>query len=485
MEIFAQVFDVSLLATVALIFFLTLIGAYLRSSRRDPCLRSFEGYHVTIERSSGQIVWGELHLESTGLELAYKDSIQDSNHIESSYILYSAEFEDIQAMFRYVDELDEEEKARREKDLRRYFHPGPVVRVLRGTQHFFALANDSMSEVLGMIMGSLKKPAGRYITDASDEHLKRFSTEVVGSVGTTYDPLLERFVGQKVVVDLMEDGIAHEHVAIFKNYSPDFYELLDVQFPQQQSLPLPHTGEVEHKALHVECTGKALRVSNLTRQPILLQSIMLDGTEEMLNVLVDGDETVELHPEIVIEQAHLNVRVVRELDMIVPRSRCLVRHRADRYEPSLIPEIIFDLGVMLRGESRLDAQEERLRRQLEQYPNSALIVSNLGAIVMQKQQYDEAQKLLEQAYALRQSLPDNGRRTLMLLHELKRRKEKSPQMRGRLAARADQRSAQTVISQTLDGSGSTPVPTSVTVNGATTEPSATAVPAVSGVKSGT
>src|SRR5690606_35545233 len=152
----------------------------------------------------------------------------------------------IQALYRYVDELDEEDKQRRERDLRRYFHPGPLVRLGRSTQHFFSLANESMSEGLGMIMGRLKKPARRYITDASDEYLKRFSSDVVGSVGSTYDPLLERFVGKKVVVDLMEDGVAHEHVAIFKNYSPDFYELLDVQFPQHQSLPLPEAGQVQH-----------------------------------------------------------------------------------------------------------------------------------------------------------------------------------------------------------------------------------------------
>jgi hypothetical protein len=340
-----------------------------------------------------------------------------------------------------------------------------------------------MSEVLGMIMGRLKKPAGRYITDASDEYLKRFSSDVVGSVGSTYDPLLERFVGKKVVVDLMEDGVAHEHVAIFKNYSPDFYELLDVQFPQHQSLSLPNMGQVEHKAMQVECEKGVMRVTNMTRQPILIQSIAVDGTEEMLNVLVDSNETVELHPELTTEDAHLHVRVVRELDMIVPRSRCLVRHRADRYEPSLIPEIIFDLGVMLRGESRLDAQEERLRRQLEQYPNSALVASNLGAILMQKQQYDEASKLLEQAYALRQSLPDNGRRTLMLLHELKRRKAKSPQINSQQVARVGQRSSVAAAPKPVQETVAVPVPTNVIVNGATNESSALPVPVGRGAES--
>src|SRR5690606_31423428 len=153
-----QIFDVSLLATVGLIFLVTLVGAYLRSSRCDPCLKSFEGYHVTVERSNGTIVWGVMHLESTGLELAYKDTVQDADHVESSYVLYASEFGDIQALYRYVDELDEEDKQRRERDLRRFFHPGSLERLGRSTQHCFSLANETMSEVLGTIMGRLKKP---------------------------------------------------------------------------------------------------------------------------------------------------------------------------------------------------------------------------------------------------------------------------------------------------------------------------------------
>lgn len=45
---------------------------------------------------------------------------------------------------------------------------------------------------------------------------------------------------------------------------------------------------------------------------------------------------------------------------------------------------------------------------------------------MQKQQYTEAERWLRKAERARYSLPDNGRRTCMLLSELKRRRDKSP-----------------------------------------------------------
>ena len=439
MQAFAEIFDVTLLATGALVILITMFGAYLRSSRRDPCLKAFEDYLVTLERSDGKVIWGDLELESTGLELLYRDSVQDTNHVESSYVLYSSEFDDVQAIYRFVDDMSPEDLARRTRDLKRYFHPGPFVRVFRNLQHFFTLAGDSLTEVLGMVMGRLRKPAGRYIGDVTDDQFMRFSTAVVGSVGSTFDPLLERFVGQKIVVELLEGDESHEHVAVFKNYSADFFELLDVQYPQPRELHV--SGEQDNtvgKSLSTTREGNLLRVTNNTSQPVLILSLRAsdaaNADEEMLNVVIDGGETVEVRPDELTDEAVLVVRIVRELDMIVPRARCIIRHRADRYEPTVIPEIIFDLGVILRGDSRLDGRITRLRRRLEEMPNSAILASNLGTLLMQQQKYAEAQTWLERAYAARYSLPDNGKRTLMLLHELQRRNSKSPRRSGELAA---------------------------------------------------
>jgi hypothetical protein len=450
MQMLAEIFDVTLLATGALIILITMFGAYLRSSQRDPCLKAFEHYHVTLERTNGRVIWGELELESTGFELLYRDSIQDSHHLESSYVLYGSEFSEIQAIYRYVDDLSPEDLAQRSRDLKRYFNPGLFVRMVRNAKHFFVLAGDSLTEVLGMVMGRLRKPAGRYIGGVTDDHFMRFSTAVVGSVGTMFDPLLERFVGSKVVVELQEGDESHEHVAVFKNYSPDFFELLDVQYPQPRQLPLNcEPDDTLGKSVSAVVEGNLLLVTNHTTQPILVLSLKhgtveggnlgadaeVDADEDMLNVVVDGGETVELRPNEISDDATLVVRIVRALDMIVPRTRCVIRHRADRVDPTVIPEIIFDLGVILRGDSRLDGRIARLRNRLEESPSSAILASNLGSLLIQKKEFAEAQKYLERAYAARYSLPDNGKRTLMLLHELERKS-------GRAASSSTQAAAQ-------------------------------------------
>ena len=194
------------------------------------------------------------------------------------------------------------------------------------------------------------------------------------------------------------------------------------------------SGEASAKHLKIVVADGVVHITNQTTQPILIQSIHSGEDEDPLNVVVGGEESVEIHPEEVSAPVQLTVKVVRELDMIVPRKRCVVRHRAERYEPEVIPEIIFDIGVMLRGSSLEDAREMRLRRRLEDNPNSALLASNLGGLLLQKGNYAEAAKWLEKAHAARYSLPDSGRRTQMLLHELRRHTSKASGQSGGVSA---------------------------------------------------
>ena len=382
---------------------------------------------MTVERSDGKYIWGIMGLESTGMELMYRNSIHDSKHLESSYVIYGSEYADIRAIYRYADELTGDNKDRREADLRTWFHPGPRRRIARSTQHFVATAAESLNEVVSLIVGRLRKPAGRYITEQGETHLRSLGDTMIGQVGHAHDPLLERYVGQKVVFELVEQGDeVHEHVGLFKNYSPDFLEILDVHFPQRLVVDLGQSGESASARVHARFTDDTLAITCKAKAPLLVESIEQDGEEQMLNVVVKPQETVELAMAPAQRSAHLHVRIVRELDMIVPRTCCVLRHRVERFQPELVPEIIFDLGVVVQGQPRLLAKEMRLRKQLEETPDSALLAANLGAVLMQRQSYAEAEQFLCQALEVRYSLPDNGQRAEILLADLRRQKAKAP-----------------------------------------------------------
>jgi hypothetical protein len=143
----------SLFITIGLIFLVTLIGAYVRSKIKDRCLKDFVGFHVTIERADGKLIWGVMSLESTGLELSYTDTFQDEKHVESSYVLYGSEYQGMQAIYRYADKLSVWGRKKRDRDIRSAFHPNMFRRLARSTRNFFSTATDSLQEVINVLLG--------------------------------------------------------------------------------------------------------------------------------------------------------------------------------------------------------------------------------------------------------------------------------------------------------------------------------------------
>ena len=193
-------------------------------------------------------------------------------------------------------------------------------------------------------------------------------------------------------------------------------------FRNARSVSIEQDGAVASDYVDAIYQQGRLSITNRSDQMLLLQSLTADAEEENINVLIGGGERIEFKPDGEFQEARLNFRVIREVDMIVPRTRCVVRHRAEYYRAEVLPSIIFDLGIKLRGVSKTDVQERRLRRVLQKNPYAVLAMANLGALLIQKQQYEEAQQLLNRAWEMRNSLPDNGRRTRQLLQELNRRR---------------------------------------------------------------
>ncbi len=416
----------SVLTTIGLIFLVTLLGAYMRSRMRDRCLKDFVGFHVTVERANGKLVWGVLRLEATGLELLYSDAMQDERHIESSYILYASEYQDIQAIYRYADRLAPREQERRTADIRHSFHPNLLRRLARSARNFLSTATDSLQEVITLLLGQFQRASSRYLVERTDATLSKLGGKYIGEISRQADPLLENYIGQRVVFEITEGDEIHEHVGVFKEYSAQFLEFLDVQYPEARVLPMQLGEETQTDRVRVRAWDSRLQVENLGEDPLLLQALRWEDQEQLLNVVVDGGESVELHPATAMARAELHMRVARELDMIVPRSRCVVRHRAEFYKPTavrdVIFDVIFDLGTVLTSNSLREAREQRLRAELAQNPHNALAAANLAAILIQKEAYGEAEKWLNLALTAAESLPDRGRRVRMELRELIRRR---------------------------------------------------------------
>ncbi len=417
--------DWGFIATIAVIFLTSLLAAWLRFRRRDVCLASFNGFHVTMELTNGRRVWGVIEVLPTGVEMHYRNAVQDDSHLETSYLLYDDEFPNIQTIFRYADDLSPEKARERDKAIKKAFHPNVFRRTLRKARIFVSNASESLNEVIGMAIGRVRKPVGQFVTETSESHLKKLGSEALGQVGHKADPLLERLVGSKVVFEMVEDDVVHEHVGVFKNYSADFLEILDVQFPCQERIPVNRDEGRQLAGLRVEAENDVIRIHNGSGVPVMLMKLTTTESEQLLDVVIDPDGDVTVFSEIDFVQAILHARIVRELDMIVPRSRAVVRHRAEVSQTHKLTDIIFDVGVRLPWSDKDDRMMAKLHRKLEENPMDVCSMAVLGRILLENGEFDEAEDWLTKAYAMRFSLPDNGRSVSLHLQEIARHRART------------------------------------------------------------
>jgi hypothetical protein len=225
--------------TIIFIVLAAVVGAFVRRVSRDKCLRDFSRDMVTLEDASGKVIWGTLRVENTGLEFVYPEKYRDKDgHDETSYILYKQEYPNIAALIRFHDELSECNKKEREKELKRTYHPTFLRRMKRRIKNIFKTVRDSVMEVVNLLMSQVKKatPAGAVLS-SQDKYVSRMQQELIGTAGTSYEPLLERYIGHKVVIDMIKGDKVFEYCGVLKEYTAEFIEIMDVNYKTKEDQP--------------------------------------------------------------------------------------------------------------------------------------------------------------------------------------------------------------------------------------------------------
>ncbi|MFH1622546.1 MAG: hypothetical protein ABIA97_05435 [Candidatus Omnitrophota bacterium] len=223
----------SLTITIIFIILSTLIGAFIKGRMRDRCLLDFVGYLVNVELNDDKVIWGILNIESTGLELKYKESYLDKadNHIETSFIIYKSEYSSIHCISRFLDEQDSKNKRKRDRDLSHILQRRGLMSLNRRIRNFFATVRDSILEVTNLFLGRVKQvaPAGR-ILSGQDKYINQIQTGALSTLNTSYEPLLENYLGKRVILKLSKGGKLIEYAGFLKCYTAEFLELMDVSY---------------------------------------------------------------------------------------------------------------------------------------------------------------------------------------------------------------------------------------------------------------
>ena len=256
----------SLTITILLIILTALIGAFTSRVKRDKCLYNFNNDPVTLEKITGKVAAkGILKVESTGLEFIYPvQKVNPENKlIHTSFLFFKYEYPQIQVLIRFQDELSEDGKKKRDKELKRVYKPSFFRKTRRKLQNIFKTLSDSLKEVGNAIVSHFQKGAttSSGFLKSQDKYLKQINQNLVESVGSSYDRLLEKYIGHKIVFNLIKGEKVEQYAGILKDYTANYLEILDVHYavenkesrladiivPQKIGI-VRHLGEEQHES---------------------------------------------------------------------------------------------------------------------------------------------------------------------------------------------------------------------------------------------
>ena len=226
-------------ATITIVFIIlsALLAVVIRKIKKDKCLKDFRDDIVTLELLNGQHYRGELKLKSSGLKFNYPELIEDERQFKFlSFLLYKNEYPDIQAVVRYHKDLTEEGKKLREEDFKKTFQPSRWRKLRRSTLNFLKIIKDAVIEILNMLTSNLSKTTavGAAIS-SNDSQVNKMKNEVYSLVETSYEPLLEDYIGERVILELKRGNEWVKYNGVLKDYTAEFIELIDVDYGVEES----------------------------------------------------------------------------------------------------------------------------------------------------------------------------------------------------------------------------------------------------------
>lgn len=322
------------LLTILLVLAVGTGVSILQARRRDRCLRHLDGYRATLAETDGDLVWGDLKVYATGIEVRYVAPVHTGEgHLERSFLLYRDQYASLGAIYRYSRALTEEQRKRRADDLRRTIAPSLWRRTGRTIGNWLSMARDAVTQSVSVVIGMAKARApGASVLASQEQGLKTLSGELIGYTGNAYDPLLERHLFERVVVEVTRDGRRTSYCGWLKDYSTGFLEILDAIVPDHDALDLapyrPGAEPIPGVSLRAEL-GE-ITVENRGAPMLYVRELRHGGWSRRMDAVVPPGTTADVRvpPHIPADEVEVWLSTVQRVDMVLPRTHAIVRHAA-------------------------------------------------------------------------------------------------------------------------------------------------------------
>jgi hypothetical protein len=329
----------ALYVSILVILISSLVGFFVKARARDRCLRDFDRFDATVETTDGQIVWGLFRVYSSGLELLYRAEHQDEQgHVENSTILYAPELGNLQAVYRFHHDQLPEARRRRKRDIERTYQPTLFRRAGRGLRNTYNAFRDAIVQTLNAILAYRATQAPQEVIWSRSKDLTASGSQLLSTaVGNAYEPILERYIGQYVVLEMQRGDALEEEYGILKEYSAQYIELLNARLEVPLDVYIKDHVFPGGPPVKTDQLVSTIRVTNGLQHTILIDAIRHGDQSRPVHVPVDGGQTAEiaLQEDEMGGPVQVDVNVRCLADLIVPRTLAVVRHAGKREKLSL------------------------------------------------------------------------------------------------------------------------------------------------------
>jgi hypothetical protein len=213
--------------TLLSIFLSALIGIVVQRRTRDRCLRNFSNQPVSLKTDDGQEYHGALQVYASGLEVTFTQQ-HDGPQKSDSVIIYSAEYQQVEMIGRRMGKYE----AR--TDISKHT---PFSRIMRLTRNVMNTFKDAIQQAFGVALLRAQKNQQNRLLMSQEKNYKSLGSNVLTVVANAYEPILEKYLGKRVVVEFVPDpeGDAQNPillVGVLHEYTRTWIELHAIDHPQ-------------------------------------------------------------------------------------------------------------------------------------------------------------------------------------------------------------------------------------------------------------
>ena len=267
----------------------------------------------------------------------------------------------------------------RQKDrleqVRRTFNPGFRRRIARGIRNMLNTLRDAFGAAIGAAVGQAQRMnPGNVVLSTQANQVTQIGQTILGrAAANAYEPLLEQYIGQPVILEVMDPEStpttpASNYAGYLADYTQQFIAVLNVDHATSQwiEVTLPDVAEGEllpplapppaagaaapilpaptkfENEIAVRIDGKRFRLHNTRSEPVVVRRLEREGYEPLeIGSVIPPNGTMSL-PARDARAAKVFMEVIRCMDVIAPRKYATVRHAGELVER---PGLIEDLGL--------------------------------------------------------------------------------------------------------------------------------------------